>query len=127
MTLDFILTVTSFCSCGRQCSLSPGSRYVLHLSQAPEAISRVKFGYLIHLTNRLQSASPTSDICVFDCLIDLLKMAGKGPELFKLPIANEGSVVVTQPADKVYLLTFTSPPDNRLVTVGSPRMHQRLC
>ncbi|QIW98710.1 hypothetical protein AMS68_004228 [Peltaster fructicola] len=43
-------------------------------------------------------------------------MGVKSTVLFKLPIESNGSVVVTQPAEKVYLLTFTSPPDNRLVT-----------
>lgn len=38
------------------------------------------------------------------------------PALFTLPIgATGGTFACTQPAPKVYLLTFTSPPDNRLV------------
>lgn len=38
--------------------------------------------------------------------------------LFTLQIPNSsgGTVVCTSPSDKVYLLTFTSPPDNRLLT-----------
>ena len=42
--------------------------------------------------------------------------------LFELPILSSstgkpiGSFVCTSPAPQVYLLTFTSPPDNRLVT-----------
>jgi enoyl-CoA hydratase/carnithine racemase len=42
--------------------------------------------------------------------------------LFSIPIAPVGeqhpggSVVCTEPADRVYLLTWTSPPDNRLTT-----------
>ncbi|KAK5116848.1 hypothetical protein LTR85_009108 [Meristemomyces frigidus] len=39
-----------------------------------------------------------------------------GQVLFELPIAESGRVVCTSPKDKVYLVTFTSPPDNRLVT-----------
>lgn len=43
-------------------------------------------------------------------------------ELFKLDIkaqgtAKPGYIAVTSPADRVYLLTFSSPPDNRLTTV----------
>ena len=38
--------------------------------------------------------------------------------LFEVPIGNSGKVAVTEPAAKVYLLTFTSPPDNRLTTVS---------
>ena len=34
--------------------------------------------------------------------------------LFNVPIAPQGSVLATQPAPKIYLLTFYSPPDNRL-------------
>ena len=45
-------------------------------------------------------------------------MAAKDNVLFRVPIDGDaGQVVVTQPAEKVYLLTFGSPPDNRLVTV----------
>ncbi|KAL1956205.1 hypothetical protein VTO42DRAFT_7552 [Malbranchea cinnamomea] len=36
--------------------------------------------------------------------------------LFSIPIATGGSFECTSPAEKVYLLTFTSPPDNRLTT-----------
>ena len=46
--------------------------------------------------------------------------------LFELPIrgggelgvGGNGNIVCTQPAPKVYLLTFTNGPDNRLVTVS---------
>lgn len=40
-------------------------------------------------------------------------MASPTP-LFVLSIGSNGSVVCTQPKAKVYLLTFTNPPDNRL-------------
>lgn len=44
-------------------------------------------------------------------------MAGK--ELFRLPIAEtKGGIVVTEPQPQVYLISFASPPDNRLLTVG---------
>lgn len=42
--------------------------------------------------------------------------------LFSLPIISNpsaspiGTIVCTSPAPEVYLLTFTAPPDNRLVT-----------
>ena len=42
----------------------------------------------------------------------------RGEHLFELPIAETGRLVCTRPKDKVYLVTFTSPPDNRLVTVS---------
>jgi hypothetical protein len=42
---------------------------------------------------------------------------GKGDLLFELAIGETGNIVVTQPAPKVYLITFTSGPDNRLTTV----------
>jgi len=43
-------------------------------------------------------------------------MAQAGEVLFKLPIAvTEGEIVVTQPKPQVYLLTFNSPQDNRLL------------
>lgn len=44
-------------------------------------------------------------------------MAIRGDLLFELAVGKEGNIVVTQPAPNVYLVTFTSPPDNRLVTV----------
>lgn len=37
--------------------------------------------------------------------------------LFEVPIGDSGKVTVTEPAAKVYLVTFASPPDNRLTTV----------
>ena len=43
--------------------------------------------------------------------------SNRGDVLFELPIAATGNVVVTSPQDKVYLIAFISPPDNRLVTV----------
>lgn len=46
------------------------------------------------------------------------KMSKRGDMLFELPIGDKGNLVCTAPKDKVYLITFTSPPDNRLVTVG---------
>lgn len=48
----------------------------------------------------------------------------QGKTLFELPIKSDGSLVCTQPKEKVYVLTFTSPPDNRLVTVGQIRSVQ---
>lgn len=36
------------------------------------------------------------------------------PSLFKLAIEPKGSITCTQPSPRVYLLTFDSPPDNRL-------------
>ncbi|KAK5118817.1 hypothetical protein LTR62_000026 [Meristemomyces frigidus] len=43
-------------------------------------------------------------------------MITKGEKLFEVPIGDTGKVVVSQPADKVYLVTFSSAPDNRLTT-----------
>ncbi|MCJ1278157.1 hypothetical protein MMC21_005972 [Puttea exsequens] len=37
------------------------------------------------------------------------------PPLFTLPIVPSGSVTCTQPSPRVYLLTFESPPDNRMI------------
>jgi hypothetical protein len=46
-------------------------------------------------------------------------MAQAGEVLFKLPIAaTNGEIVVTQPKPQVYLLTFNSPDDNRLLAVS---------
>ncbi|KAK3067781.1 hypothetical protein LTR53_015142, partial [Teratosphaeriaceae sp. CCFEE 6253] len=42
--------------------------------------------------------------------------AKRGPVLFELPIGDNGNVVCTSPQDNVYLITFTSPPDNRLTS-----------
>lgn len=36
--------------------------------------------------------------------------------LFQVPIASGGTFDCTSPADRVYLLSFESPPDNRLST-----------
>ena len=36
------------------------------------------------------------------------------PPLFTLPIEPSGSITCTQPSPKIYLLTFSAPPDNRL-------------
>lgn len=45
-------------------------------------------------------------------------VASAGDTLFELPIESSGGkIVVTSPAEKVYLLTFSSEPDNRLTTV----------
>lgn len=38
--------------------------------------------------------------------------------LFELPIGSEGDVVCTMPKDKVYIITFRYPPDNRLRAVS---------
>ena len=44
-----------------------------------------------------------------------------GKVLFELPIAaTSGKVVCTQPAKQVYLITWTSGADNRLLTVRLP-------
>ncbi|KAL1603495.1 hypothetical protein SLS60_005082 [Paraconiothyrium brasiliense] len=40
----------------------------------------------------------------------------RGKPLFTIPIGTKGKVEVTSPAEKVYLVAFGSPPDNRLVT-----------
>jgi enoyl-CoA hydratase/carnithine racemase len=39
-------------------------------------------------------------------------MAAK--HLFEVPISTGGSFVCTSPEDRVYILTFNSPPDNRI-------------
>ena len=44
--------------------------------------------------------------------------AKQGASLFEVPIGKNGAVVCTQPKELVYLLTFASPPDNRLVAVS---------
>jgi len=44
--------------------------------------------------------------------------AKRGEVLFELPIGKTGNLVCTTPKDNVYLITFTSPPDNRLVSVS---------
>ena len=36
--------------------------------------------------------------------------------LFTIPIGPSGSIACTTPQERVYLLTFVSPPDNRLKT-----------
>lgn len=37
------------------------------------------------------------------------------PPLFTIPVTgSKGSVVATQPSARIYLITFNSPPDNRL-------------
>ncbi len=52
--------------------------------------------------------------------------ADRGNVLFDLPIsATGGSVVVTQPAKKVYLITFVSGEDNRLTSVSFPHVDLR--
>ena len=45
-------------------------------------------------------------------------MAKQSPTLFEVPIGDSGKVTVNEPASKVYLVTFSSPPDNRLTTVS---------
>lgn len=45
-------------------------------------------------------------------------MGVESKKLFEVPIGTNGKVVCTQPADKVYVLEFTSPPDNRLTSVS---------
>ncbi|KAJ4345206.1 uncharacterized protein N0V89_011335 [Didymosphaeria variabile] len=40
----------------------------------------------------------------------------RGKPLFTVPIGTKGKVEVTSPAEKVYVVAFGSPPDNRLVT-----------
>lgn len=46
--------------------------------------------------------------------------------LFTLPISTGGSFECTSPADKVYLLTFESLPDNRLTTEFNATFHLAL-
>lgn len=41
----------------------------------------------------------------------------KSQTLFTLPIGDAGQVVCFSPVERVYVLEFTSPPDNRLTTV----------
>ena len=42
----------------------------------------------------------------------------RGEVLFELPIdGSGGNVTVTQPAKQIYLITFTSGADNRLISV----------
>lgn len=42
----------------------------------------------------------------------------RGEILFELPIdGSGGNVTVTQPAKQIYLITFTSGADNRLISV----------
>jgi hypothetical protein len=45
-------------------------------------------------------------------------MAKQTPTLFEVPIGDSGKVTVNEVNEKVYLVTFSSPPDNRLTTVG---------
>ena len=52
-------------------------------------------------------------------------MKASGNQLFELPIGEQGKVIVSQPKDKVYQITFSSPPDNRLTSV-SLRVKQTL-
>ncbi|KAK0265954.1 hypothetical protein LTS16_023017 [Friedmanniomyces endolithicus] len=42
--------------------------------------------------------------------------AKRGEVLFELPIGTKGQLICTRPKDKVYLITFSSPPDNRLTS-----------
>jgi len=44
----------------------------------------------------------------------------KQETLFTLPIGEKGRVVCLKPRERVYVLEFASPPDNRLDTVGNP-------
>ena len=43
--------------------------------------------------------------------------ATRGEVLFELAIGKDGNVVCSEPAKQVYLITWTSRPDNRLATV----------
>jgi len=45
-------------------------------------------------------------------------MAKQTPTLFEVPIGDSGKVTVNEVNEKVYLVTFASPPDNRLTTVS---------
>jgi len=36
------------------------------------------------------------------------------PALFTLPLPPSGRITCTQPSQRIYLLTFDSPPDNRM-------------
>ncbi|KAK0958522.1 hypothetical protein LTS01_021829 [Friedmanniomyces endolithicus] len=42
--------------------------------------------------------------------------AKRGEVLFELPTGTKGQLICTRPKDKVYLITFSSPPDNRLTS-----------
>ncbi|KAK0932506.1 hypothetical protein LTR91_017797 [Friedmanniomyces endolithicus] len=42
--------------------------------------------------------------------------AKRGEVLFELPIGTKGQLICTRPKDKVYLITFSSPTDNRLTS-----------
>ncbi len=50
--------------------------------------------------------------------------AKRGEVLFELPIGTKGQLICTRPKDKVYLITFSSPPDNRLTSVCLARTPQ---
>jgi hypothetical protein len=43
-------------------------------------------------------------------------MSSKPLFTLEIPNSSGGTVACTSPSSKVYLLTFTSPPDNRLLT-----------
>ncbi|KAM0693446.1 hypothetical protein Q7P36_006701 [Cladosporium allicinum] len=53
-------------------------------------------------------------------------MAKQSPTLFEVPIGDSGKVTVNEPASKVYLVTFSSPPDNRLTTPFVKALHLTL-
>ncbi|GAM82188.1 hypothetical protein ANO11243_001670 [Dothideomycetidae sp. 11243] len=53
-------------------------------------------------------------------------MSQAGDVLFQIPIASGGVVKCSTPAAKVYLLEFTSPPDNRLKTDFCEALHLAL-
>lgn len=48
------------------------------------------------------------------------------PPLFTLPIEPSGSITCAQPSPKVYLLAFSSPPDNRLTVSFCNAFHLAL-
>jgi len=78
-------------------------------------------GLVPHLQLLASTHHPPSLYAASNLTFRSIKMATK--TLFHLPILSSpkatsasGTVIVTSPADAVYILTFTSPPDNRLVT-----------
>lgn len=48
------------------------------------------------------------------------------PPLFSLPITPSGRIVCTQPSQRIYLLSFDSPPDNRFTPSFCATFHLAL-
>lgn len=78
--------------------------------------------------NTLSCWCSTLDIVIYICFLPRRTMSSKEPEtLFTIPIGSEGQVVCLRPADRIYVLEFTSPPDNRLVTVTASCLLEIFC